>query len=55
MDTSRQVLVKVGEIFCLKILRARGNKREISRSLMAGEQSFVWAYLEGDAISGYCT
>lgn len=52
MDTSRQVLVKVGEIFCLKILQARGNKREISRSSMTGKQSFVWAYLERDAISG---
>ena len=29
--------------------RARDNEREISQSLMAKKQSFVWAYLEGDS------
>ena len=36
--------------------KARGNEREISQSLMARKQSFVWAYLEGDShLRGYCT
>jgi len=31
-------------------------EREISRALMVGKQSFVWAYLEGDShLRGYCT
>ena len=29
--------------------KARGNEREISQSLMARKQSFVWAYLEEDS------
>jgi len=37
-------------------LQPRSNDREISCSLMARKQSFVWAYLEGDShLRGYCT
>ena len=37
-------------------LQARGNEKEISSSLMARKQSFVWAHLEGDShLRGYCT
>ena len=36
--------------------QARGNEREINQSLMAGKQSFVWAYLKGDShLRGCCT
>ena len=36
--------------------RERGREREISQSLMARKQSFVWAYLEGDShLRGCCT
>lgn len=47
MDKFRQVLVKAGEIFCLKICRCRQREREIISGLMAGKQSFVRAHLEG--------
>ena len=56
MDKSRQVLVKIGKIFCPKILQARGNDREINRRLMMEKQSCVWVYLKGDSpLRGYCT
>ena len=49
MDKSRQVLVKVGKIFCLRTCRPGANEREISCSLTDRKQSFVWAYHEGDS------
>jgi len=36
-------------LYLLTIQQASGNKREISSSLMAVKQSFVWAHLEGDS------
>ena len=36
--------------------KARGNEREISQSLKARKQFFVWAYLKEDShLRGYCT
>ena len=59
MNKFKQVLTKDWEILCLKgqqMDKARGNKREISRSLMARKQSFASAYLKGDShLRGYCT
>ena len=45
MDKSRQVLVK--RDLLSEDLQAWGNETELSSSLMAGKQSFVWAHLEG--------
>ena len=52
MDKSRQVLVK--RDLLSEDLQAWGNETELSSSLMAGKQSFVWAYFEGDShLRGY--
>jgi len=53
-DKSKQILVEVGEIFCLKICwpSKASKEREISCSLLAGKQSFVWAISREIAISG---
>jgi len=53
-----QVLGKGCKILCLRDTdgQGQGYKREISWSLMARKQSFVWAYPKGDSpLWGSCT